>query len=61
MQSSRTFYYKDSTKIKYMLYQLLMPEEPENTPDGWFSFSRKDGRELESEKAYNALSKGDLQ
>ena len=61
LQSSRTFYYKDSTKIKYMLYQLLMPEEPENTPDGWFSFSRKDGRELESEKAYNALSKGDLQ
>ena len=61
LQSSRTFYYKDSTKIKYRLYQLLMPEEPENTPDGWFSFSRKDGRELESEKAYNALSKGDLQ
>ena len=60
LQSSRTFYYKDSTKIKYMLYQLLMPEEPENTPDGWFSFI-KDGRELESEKAYNALSKGDLQ
>ncbi len=59
MQGSRTYYYKDSTKIKYMLYQLLMPEEPENTPDGWFSFSNKDARELRSEKEYNALSKGD--
>ena len=44
-----------------MLYQLLMPEEPENTPDGWFSFCREDASELESEKAYNILSKGDQQ
>ena len=58
MQGSRTYYYKDSTKIKYMLYQLLMPEEPENMPEGWFSFI-KDSRELKSEKEYNALSKGD--
>ena len=61
LQSSRTYYYKDSTKIKFMLYQLLMPEEPENTPDGWFSFCREDASELESEKAYNILSKGDQQ
>ena len=60
LQSSRTYYYKDSTRIKYMLYQLLMPEEPENTPVRWFSFINKDGRELKSEKEYNALSKGDL-
>ena len=60
MQGSRTYYYKDSTKTKYMLYQLLMPEEPENTPDGWFSFL-KDSRELSSEKEYNALSRGDQQ
>ena len=46
VQSSRVYYYKDSTKIKYMLYQLLMPEEPENTPDGWFSFINKDASEL---------------
>ena len=58
LQSSRTYYYKDSTKIKFMLYQLLMREEPENTPNGWFSFSHKDARELKSEKAYNILSKG---
>lgn len=61
LQSSRIYYYRDSTKIKYMLFQLLMPEEPENTPDRWFSFINKDGRELRSEKEYNALSKGDVQ
>ncbi len=58
LQSSRTFYFNDSTKIKFMLYQLFMSEEPENTPDGWFSFLR-DSRELLSVKEYNALSKGD--
>lgn len=58
MQSSRTNYYKGSSKISYILYQLLMPEEPENTPDGWLSFLM-DSRELSSVKEYNALSKGD--
>ena len=60
MQSSMTSYYRDSTRIRYMLYKLLMPEEPENTPDGWLSFIRN-SRELSSEKEYNALSKGDQQ
>ena len=58
LQSSRTFYFNDSTKIKFMLYQLFMSEEPENTPDGWLSFLR-DSRELSSVMEYNALSKGD--
>ena len=58
MQSSSIYYYKDSSKISYILYQLLMPEEPENTPEGWLSFLR-DSRELLSVKEYNALSKGD--
>ena len=58
LQSSRTFYFNDSTKIKFMLYQLFMSEEPENTPNGWFCFLR-DSRELSSVKEYNELSKSD--
>ncbi len=58
LQSSRTFYINGSTKIKFMLYQLFMTEEPKNTPYGWLSFLR-DSRALSSVKEYNALSKGD--